>query len=156
MEKPIDSIELRTDMVRVIMTSLTDRPGVAAGIFTRLGEAGFNVEVISQTGAAIGHCDIAMAVEESESERILDFLRKHQDEIGARGLLLERNLAMIGVFGHRLAASAGTAGQIFKILSDMGINIEVISAGPVSMTLMLPRSQGQRACDAIRDAFGLK
>jgi aspartate kinase len=143
-------------MVRVITTSLADRPGVAAGVFTWLSEAGFNVEVFSQTGSAVGHWDLALVIEESESNRILEFLQGHLEEIGARGILLERDLAMAGFLGHLLASTTGAAGQIFGIRGNLGINIEVTGADPVSMVLMLPRAQGQRAYEAVRDAFGLK
>jgi aspartate kinase len=155
MERLIDSLELRTDLVKVILKSVPDRPGTAGGIFTKLGEQGFNVEAISQTGAAGDRCDVTFAVRDTEAPAVLEYLHGQLTALDAKGVLIDKNLALIVLFGERLATTPGVAGQVFSLLGQQGINIEVISAGLVSLAMMVPKSRAEAAVKAIRAGFGL-
>lgn len=155
MQPVIDTIELRTDLARVTLKGLPDRPGVVSGVFTALGELGFNVETISQVGAARDRCDIAFAIQASQSEAVLEHLHGRLTELDARGVLVDKSLALIVLSGEKLATTPGIAGRAFGILGRLGVNIEVISAGLFSLALMVPRDRAPAAAQALKEGLGL-
>jgi len=150
MNKIFEDIELRTDLVKVTMKSVPDKPGTASLIFSSLGEAGFNVETIAQTSTTREHCDIAFTVKADEIEKVLAHLKEKLTAIKAADILVDRNVAMISIFGKELAHTPGIAGKVFSILAKRGINIEMISASLTVLSCLVPKDRAEDAVRAIK------
>lgn len=153
MNKIFEDIELRTDLVKVTLKSVPDKLGTAGLIFSSLGEAGFNVEMIAQTGTVKDYCDISFVVKEDETEIVLEHLRQKLAEISAQSILVDRNVAMISIFGRELAHTPGIAGRIFTALSQKKINIEMITASLTVLSCLVAKDRAQDAIDAIKAEF---
>jgi len=155
MERVIDSIVVRTDLAKIVLKSVPDKPGTVGDIFTKLGELGYNVEAIAQTGAAKDRCDVTFAVQANEAQMILEYLHQRLEAWDAKGVLVDRNLALIVLFGQKLATMPGIAGRVFGILGGAKVNIDMISAGLMSLSLMVPRDRAEAALRAIKEGFEL-
>jgi aspartate kinase len=150
MNNIIEDIELRTDLAKVTMKSVLDQPGTAARIFSNLGEAGFNVEMIAQTGTIKNRCDISFTIKADEVDMVLQHLRNKLSEISATGVLVDRNVAMITIYSKEFASTPGIAGKIFSILGQNGINIDMISASLTTLSCLVPKDHANDALDAIK------
>jgi len=155
MERIIDAIELRTDVVKVVLKSVPDSPGTVGSIFTALGEGGFNVELITQTGAAKDLCDVAFTVQAVEAERVLDYLRERLIQLGAKGVLIDKNLALIVLFGAKLSTTPALAGRVFSLLGRLGISVETINAGLMTLAFLVPKKRAEGAVKGLKELFGL-
>ena len=150
MNEIIDDIELRTDLAKVTMKSVPDKPGAASLIFSSLGEAGFNVDMIAQTGTVKERCDISFTIKVDEAEMVIEHLRQKLPELSATGVLIDKNVAMLTIFGRELIHTPGIAGKVFTILAKKGINIEMISAGLTMLSCIVPKDKAEEAKDAIQ------
>ena len=153
MDQIIEDIELRTDLTKVTMKSVPDKPGAASLIFSSLGEAGFNVEMIAQTGTVKGRCDISFAIKADEAEMVIEHLRQKLSEVSATGVLIDKNVAMLTIFGKELAQMPGFAGKVFSILAKKGINIEMISGGLTTLSCLIPKNLASEALEAIKTDY---
>jgi aspartate kinase len=154
MNKIIEDIELRTDLAKVTMKSVLDKPGMAGQIFSSLGEAGFNVEMIAQTGTIKDRCDISFTVKEGEVDMVLQHLRNKLVAVTATGVLVDKNVAMLTIFDKELANTPGIAGKIFSILAQVRINIDMISASLTTLSCLVPKDRANDAMDAIKAEMG--
>ncbi len=145
---PVQEISIRTDVSKVEISGLVDEPGVAAEIFTLLGEAGLNVELVSQSYEADDRACLSFVVREDELEAAVRLLNEKDPLPGGR-ISTSLDIGLVTVSGGELAHTPGAAGRMFKLLSEKGINIRMISTSMNSVTCAIERS----ACDQARDVL---
>jgi aspartate kinase len=148
-----DRIEQNPKIAKVTLRNVIDRQGVAAEIFGALGEHGLNVELISTSSAGRGRADISFAVLEGDLSDVVKLLDTIKGNFGAQDVAVNKDLALITIYGSKLATTPGVAGKIFKVLSENGINIDMISASLTVLSLVVDKTKIAGAVDAIQKEF---
>ena len=59
------------------------------------------------------------------------------------------------VIGAGMLGQPGVAAQMFDILSQEGINIEIISTSEISISYVIDAENGQRAVEELYNAFDI-
>jgi len=149
----IESIEHNKNIAKVTLQGVADRYGVAAEIFSALGEHGLNVELISTSSMGRGRADISFAVLESDLDEVVKLLEAIKTTFGARTIAVDKDRALITIYGTKLATTPGIAGRIFKVLSENGINIDMISASLSVLSIVVGEDRVTNAVDALREEF---
>lgn len=135
------------------MHKIVDRPGVAAEIFGALGQHGVNVELISTNSLGRKRADVSFAVLESDLDAVSKLLEAIKDKFGAQRILIDKDCAMITIYGSQLATKPGIAGKIFAKLSEHGINIDMISASLSVLTIVIKKDKMTEAVQVINREF---
>ena len=142
-----------TNVAKITLHSVPDKPGIAADIFGRLGNEGFNVEQVVSGISYKGKVDISFAVAEKELDAIETLLQKVMQEMGAERISHTTSVALVSIAGHQLVQTPGIAGKMFNALSKAGINIDIISTSMSSVTCMIPQDKTKEAVSALRKEF---
>ena len=146
-------IASNANVAKVTLHSVSDKPGIAAEIFGKLGAKGFNVELVVTGISFKGRTDVSFAVAEDELDAIDTLLDNMKGEIGAEKISRTSSVALVSIAGHQLAQTAGMAGRMFNALSKAGINIDTISTSMSSVTCMVAQDKAKEAVDALRKEF---
>lgn len=155
MEKIIEGIDYNTQLAKITLHSVVDHHGVAAEIFSALGQHGLNIELISTNSIGHGRADISLAVLESNLENVSKVLETIKDRFGTQKIIVDRKCALITIYGLMLSATPGIAGKIFAKLSERKINIEMISASLSALSIVVSKEKAMEAVAAIRTEFGI-
>jgi aspartate kinase len=158
MEKIIEEINAKTDLAKITITSMPNVPGAASELFSLLGEAGFNIETISQFSCAKNFCDISFTIREKETDEVVEYLRSNvifsdkelKSSIRASDILIDKNIALITILGKRIATTPGFAGKIFSTVAKLGVNIEAISASLMMITFLVPKHRADEIVNTIK------
>lgn len=142
------------DVMRVTLLGVPDHPGVAAEVFSALGELGVNVDLVVACGRPGGRADISVAVQESQRVRVVAALKELAPKIGAHDTAYDMEVALVGIAGPNLSRQPGVAGRLFKAISRKGLNIELISTSLSSVLCLIERSWTDEAVAGIREEFG--
>ncbi|MBK8232914.1 MAG: ACT domain-containing protein [Candidatus Eisenbacteria bacterium] len=143
------------DVMRVTLRGVPDHPGVAAEVFSALGDLGLNVDLVVASGRSDQRADISVAVQDSHRIQVVAALKDLAPRIGAVDTLYDMEVALVGLAGADLAPQPGVAGRVFRAISKKGINIELISTSLSSVLCLINRSWLEYAEEAIREEFGL-
>ena len=146
-------IASNTNVAKITIHAVPDRPGIAADIFGRLGNEGFNVELVVSGISYKGKVDVSFAVAENELDAVKTLLEKVKDEVGADSISQTTSIALVSIAGHQLVQTPGIAGKMFNALSKSGINIDTISTSMSSVTCMVPMDKAKEAVEALRKEF---
>jgi aspartate kinase len=149
----IESIEHNKNIAKVTLQGVSDRYGVAAEIFSALGEHGLNVELISTSSTGRGRADISFAILESDLDEVVRLLETIKSNFGARTIAVDKDRALITIYGAKLATTPGVAGRIFKTLSENGINIDMISASLSVLSIVVREDRITNAVEALNKEF---
>ncbi len=137
------------NIAKVTLHSVPDEPGVAAQIFSQLGNHGISVELISQTSTEIRRTDISFAVVKLDLGQVVNLFQRIKESIGAKRISFDRDVAMISIYGSDIGAQHGIAGKVFSVLGANRVNIEMISTSFSSITCIVAQKKLKAALEAI-------
>jgi aspartate kinase len=154
-EAIISGIAHDTSEAEVTILSVSDRPGVAALVFGALAEAGVNVDMIVQNVSADGATDISFTLPKADVGRAEEILRPLVEEVGAKGLTHDPNVAKISLVGAGMRSHPGVAADMFSALAEAGVNIGIISTSAIRISCVVPAADVERAVQAVHERFKL-
>ncbi len=145
------------DEAKLTVQSVADRPGIAATIFTTLSDAGVNVDMIVQDISEEGRTDMTFSCPTDQVARAEQALLaiKEKGELNYAELLADKDVAKVSVVGIGMRSQSGVAAKMFKVLSDEGINIKVITTSEIKISVLIDRKYMELAVQALHDAFEL-
>ena len=140
----ISGVALDKKADRVSVLGLRDEPGVAYRLFDILAKAQVNVDQILQSLGHDGSEDISFTCPEDSREK-LPFTK----------IDVDRDTAKVMVTGSGMIGRPGVAAKLFEALYNENINISMISTSEFRITCIISRKDGEKAVNAIHDAFSL-
>ncbi len=142
-------------LVTVSGAAMVGRPGTAAKVFAALGEAGVNVQMISQTVSEAG---ISLVVAGSQLDRARTALAGRLLRTkSARSVDVIENAAVVAAVGSKMHGQIGVAARVFGSVAKRGLNILAIAQGSSerSICFVVDGESGPEAVRALHDAFEL-
>jgi aspartate kinase len=155
MERPlVTAVTHSTDEARVTLTGVPDEPGVAGRIFSALADANINVDMIIQNEPVShdGGADLSFTVETDDLERAVEVIRIEDSEIGIQE---DPNMGKVSIVGAGMRSHPGVAAQVFQVLGENEINIEMISTSPIKISCVIRAEEVPQAVKALHKAFEL-
>ncbi|MEN8234804.1 MAG: aspartate kinase [Actinomycetota bacterium] len=150
MEEPIiRGIAHDDSEAKLTVHGVPDRPGIAASVFESLAAAGVNVDMIVQNVSSQGTTDISFTVPEADADAAVEVARGVASDIGATGVDLDPHISKITVVGAGMKAESGVASRMFRILSDAGVNIEMISTSTIRISCVVKGGDTKAALAAL-------
>jgi len=158
MEEPIiTGVAGDLNEAKITIVGVPDVPGKAADIFDIVAKTGANIDMIVQnvSGAVTGLTDISFTLPKGEGEKVLAALRATQTDVGFDSLQYDDQIGKLAVVGAGMRTSAGVSAQLFRALSDAGINIEMISTSEIRISVVTRADTLHEAMRIVHTAFGL-
>jgi aspartate kinase len=140
---------------KVTVAGVPDRPGVSAALFEPLANANVNVDMIVQNTSKAGHTDISFTVPKADMKVAEEIVSRVAKEIKAEGVSHETDIAKISLVGAGMKTSPGVAAKMFRVLSDNGVNIHMISTSTIRISVVIAFSDMEKAVRALHTAFDL-
>jgi aspartate kinase len=140
---------------KVTVYGVPDTPGVAASLFEPLAVAGVNVDMIVQNVSHQGVTDISFTVPSASVDLARAEAEAVAEDVSAGGVTIDTSIAKVSVVGIGMKTESGIAARMFRILSDEGINIQMISTSPIRISCVVDGSDIDRAIRALHSGLGL-
>ena len=147
----VRGVSFNKDEAKLTVSSLPNRPGVAAKIFRSLADKNINVDMIIQNIGNPTDTDISFTVPKSDSSRAVAALGK----IGFKKIATDLNLSKVSVVGIGMRSHAGVAAAMFEVLGKHGINIEMISTSEIKISCVVQRRHVEKAVKLLHKKFNL-
>lgn len=151
----VRGIAEESNVAKITVVGVPDKPGIAAAIFEPLGAAGISVDVIVQNIGRSRHTDLTFSVAETDLKAAEKIVRAAAKSIGAKKVLSAAGIAKLSIVGTGMLGMPGIAGRMFRALADAGINIEMISTSEIRITCLVERAQVMKGVRVLHKAFDL-
>lgn len=140
------------DVARIALIGLKDKPGVAFKVFNILAKKSINVDIILQSVGRDGSKDIAFTVAESVVDEAVDIIESTFSD-NYETLDVSKDVAKVSIVGAGMMSNPGVAAKMFEALSDVGINISMISSSDINITVVIGENDTQKAMNVVHEAF---
>lgn len=142
-----------SDVARLSVLRLDDKPGIAFKLFDRLAAKKINVDIILQSSGRRGTKDITFTVAESNAELARQCILDCFPDIDPENVIVDTNIAKVSVVGAGMETHPGTASRMFDALYSNGINIEMISTSEIKISVLVEKELADKAVAAVHEEF---
>jgi aspartate kinase len=142
---------------KITIVGVPDRTGVAARIFQSIADVEVNIDMIVQnvSAAATGLTDISFTLPKTEGEKAISVLNKIQGEVGFASIQYDDQIGKLSLIGAGMRSHPGVTASFFAALSEVGVNIEMISTSEIRISIVCRDSDLDKAVRASHTAFDL-
>ena len=151
----ISGVALDKSADRISVIGLKDRPGVAFRLFDILAKQNINIDVILQSIGRDGTKDISFTLPDENADEAVEALNANQARLGFKEIDVKKDVAKLSIVGSGMMTNPGVAAKMFEALYNEDININMISTSEIRVTVLIEEKDGERAVNAVHDAFGL-
>jgi aspartate kinase len=156
MEQPIISgIAFNRDEAKLTIRGVPDIPGIAFKILGPISAANIEVDMIVQNVSHDNTTDFTFTVHRNDYNNALSVLQKTADELGAREVVGDTNIAKVSIVGVGMRSHAGVASRMFEALAKETINIQMISTSEIKVSVVIEEKYLELAVRALHTAFEL-
>lgn len=144
-----------TNVAKIAVLGVPDRPGIAYKLFSALAEANIDVDMIVQSVRSTQKniIDMVFTIAQPDIMQAKQIVEKIGEDLGTMGIQVEENVAKVSVVGAGMLGNPGIAANMFGALADAEINIEVISTSEISISCLIKAEQVKEAVRAIHARF---
>ena len=152
----VTGIACQSNVAKVTVCGVADRPGVAAALFEPLAAAGISVDTIVQNTSADGATtDISYTVSDADLPRARREMAALRPALGATQVIDDPTRAAVSIVGSGMQNTPGYASRMFRILADGGINIDMITTSEIRISCIISREQAAEAVRLLHTGFRL-
>jgi aspartate kinase len=153
----ISGIAFNRDEAKITILGVPDKPGVAYHILGPVSDANIEVDMIIQNQSVDGKTDFTFTVSRGEYTKAMTVLNDTvKAQIGATSIIGDAKVSKISVVGVGMRSHVGVASQMFRTLSEEGINILMISTSEIKISVLIDEKYMELAVRALHKAFDLE
>ena len=155
-QNKVRSIAHDFDVAKITVVGVPDHPGIAAGIFGPLADAGISVDTIVQNASVENITDLTFTVAKSQLTGAMEVVEPIAMSIGARECVSDAELGKISIIGTGMQNTPGYASRMFSALSENDINIQLIATSEIRITCIIDEAKVKDAVRALHRVFELE
>jgi len=153
----ISGIAFNRDEAKITVLGVPDKPGIAYQILGPVADANIEVDMIIQNQSVEGKTDFTFTVARGEYAKAMDVLNKSvKEHIGAAKIIGDAKVSKVSVVGVGMRSHVGIASQMFRTLSEEGINIQMISTSEIKISVLIDEKYMELAVRALHKVFDLE
>lgn len=149
----ISGVAKDTNIARISIIGVPDKPGLAFRVFSKLSAKNINVDIILQSVGRNGTKDISFTIAQNNLKLALDLLEPYAEALGATGVVYNEHVAKVSIVGAGMESHPGVAADMFEALYGANINIHMISTSEIKISVLIDESEADAAVQAVHNKF---
>jgi len=152
----VSGIAFTRDEAKISLLGVPDTPGIAYQILGVVADANIDVDVIIQNVSKDGKTDFSFTVNRGDYAKTIDILKeKVLPALGAKEIIGDTKICKVSIVGIGMRSHVGVASRMFRVLSEEGINIQMISTSEIKTSVVIDEKYMELAVRALHKAFDL-
>ena len=152
----VSGIAFNRDEAKISILGVPDTPGIAYQILGVIADANIDVDVIIQNVSKDGITDFSFTCNRSDYAKAMDLLKTQVlPKLGAKEVLGDTKICKVSIVGIGMRSHVGIASKMFRVLSEEGINIQMISTSEIKTSVVIDEKYMELAVRALHKAFDL-
>jgi aspartate kinase len=145
-----------TDVAKITLTGIPDKPGIAAAIFEPLAAAGISVDTIVQNASSEKITDLTFTVETGDIAKAREVIESAAVDVQPKDIITNDRLGKVSIVGIGMQNTPGYAAKMFKALSEADINILLITTSEIRITCIIEADKVNEAVKVLHKTFEME
>jgi aspartate kinase len=153
----VSGIAFNRDEAKISVLGVPDKPGIASMILGPVAQANIDVDVIIQNVSHDGRTDFSFTVHRNDYVRTMELLKAQVlPATDATDLVGDPKICKVSIVGIGMRSHVGVASRMFSVLSQEGINIQMITTSEIKTSVVIDEKYMELAVRALHKAFDLE
>ena len=151
----VSGATVQSDLAKIGLIGVDNKPGNAAKIFAHLAGAQVIVNDIIQVEISPEKANLSFTVAKNDLQDAKNAIEEIKEEIHCQSTFIRDDIAEVSVVGVGMRSHYGVANTMFDALAAAKVNIDSITTSEIRISCIVDKDQGQQALTAVCDAFQL-
>jgi aspartate kinase len=152
----VSGIAFNRDEAKITVMGVPDKPGIAYQILGPVADANIDIDMIIQNVSHDGRTDFSFTVHRNDFARAIELLKqKVLPATSALQVTGDPKICKVSIVGIGMRSHVGVASTMFRVLSEEGINIQMISTSEIKTSVVIDEKYMELAVRALHKAFEL-
>lgn len=151
-EKPITGLAASDSDLSVTISNLPQNADLIASIFQNIADRKINVDMICKSTSVLGYTQLSFTVPKADIEEIKGIIGKYTAK---KNIFIDEDITKFSAVGIGMKTTSGVAAKIFKIFSENGIEIKMITTSEIRITIAIKRKDKEKAVKLVAEEFNL-
>ena len=152
----ISGIAHNKDEAKLSLIGVPDEPGIAHKILKPISEANIEVDMIVQSvSAREGLTNFAFTVHRNDFDKAQKILENVRGNLNAKAVQSDSAVVKVSLVGIGMRSHAGIATQMFEVLHQENVNIQMISTSEIKISVVIDEKYLELAVRSLHSAFEL-
>lgn len=151
----VSGIAFNRDEAQITVAGVADQPGIAYAILGPIADLNIEVDVILQNIGENGLTDFTFTVHRDEYQRVVDFLNGRLEKLGAQSIIGNDRIVKLSLVGVGMRSHAGIASRMFRVLSENGINLRMITTSEIKISVVIDENFLELGVRSLHEEFEL-
>ncbi|MDB9742894.1 aspartate kinase [Pelagibacteraceae bacterium] len=153
--KSVTGVAYSKDDAKITLTSVQDKPGVAANIFEPLSKNQINVDMVIQNISSDHKTtDITFTIKRDDLIKTIDIIKNNQN-IQYAGIGHNDKVSKVSIVGAGMVSTPGVTYKMFRGLAEEKINILAISTSEIKLSVIINENDTLKAVKKLHTIFDL-
>lgn len=145
-----------TNVAKITVVGVPDRPGVATAIFDPLARANISIDTIVQNASIGNTTDLTFTVARNDLYKAMSIVEPVAKSVRGKQCVADSTLAKVSIIGSGMQNTPGYAARMFRTLSEQDINIQLITTSEIRITCIISEERVKDAVRALHKTFELE
>ncbi len=137
----------------ISILEVPDVPGMSFKVFSLMAQKKINVDIILQSSGRGNNKDLIFTVPLEDAAAAKMILEENLARFGGTSVVVDTDVAKVSIVGAGMQSHSGVASKMFETLYDSNINIRMISTSEIKISVLITKTDADKAVNAIHDAF---
>lgn len=152
----ISGIAHNKNEAKLSLIGVPDEPGIAHKILKPISEANIEVDMIVQSvSAREGLTNFAFTVHRNDFDKAQKILESVRGNLNAKVVQTDDAVVKVSLVGIGMRSHAGIATQMFEVLYQENVNIQMISTSEIKISVVIDEKYLEIAVSSLHSAFEL-
>lgn len=151
----VSGIAFNRDEAQITVAGVADQPGIAYAILGPIADLNIEVDVILQNVGENGLTDFTFTVHRDEYQRVVDFLNERLEKLSAERIIGNDRIVKLSLVGVGMRSHAGIASRMFRVLSENGINLRMITTSEIKISVVIDENFLELGVRSLHEEFEL-
>src|SRR6056297_58754 len=143
-KRNVTGVACDSDVIKITIKKVPDKPGIAGNIFTRLAEHRINIDMIIQNLQYNNLNDISFTIHNSDFKKVKETIYN-----------IAKNVAKVSIVGAGMISTPGIAAEMFQAMGKVDVNIQMITKSEIKISCLIKEDGAKKAVESIHNQFNL-
>lgn len=150
--KPVTGIATSDEDIAITIQDLNSDINIICDLFEKIGSKKINIDMISQTAPINGTVNVSFTVPKTEVKEAMDILNSFVDK---EQIKVNEDITKFSLVGIGMKSTSGVAARLFRIFSDGGIDVKMITTSEIRITCAIKQEDKINALNLVAKEFNL-
>lgn len=150
--KPVTGLATSDDDVSVTLKDIPQDINIISDLFENIAGKKINIDMISQTSPINGMVNVSFTMPKDDINECMSIIKNFAE---LKNVYIDKDITKFSVVGIGMKTTSGVAAKMFRLFSENGINVKMITTSEIRITCAIKQEDKQKAIELVAREFNL-